>query len=285
MVKLIINSSNVGFASGNNIGYSHSKGKYIVLLNNDTVVPANYLVDFYKAFQEIPNLGIAQSKIVLMENSDILDSCGSFWSISTWQHYLGNGKPSNLPMYKIPQPVFSVKGASVMVDRKVIQKIGLFDDNFWCYYEETDFCHRAWLVGLESWYWPLTSVRHSVGATSNTFPNSYIQFHNYKNKLKSILKNLEISTLLYELPIFIIWSIGICGMWLCLGKFDNFFALIKSYLWNIKRLPQTWTERQAIQKLRIKSDREIFKLVKKEPKPMYYYYLLIGRLDLYSDNK
>ena len=282
-IKLVTNSQNLGFASGNNIGAKHSKGEYLVLLNNDTQVPKNYLSKFYEAFTAIPNLAIAQSKIILMEDHKLLDSCGSFWTISTNQYYIGNKKSSLLPIYQTPQPVFSVKGASVMIKKDVVNKIGLLDDDFWCYYEETDFCHRAWIAGYECWYWPKTYVYHAMGGTSLTFPNSHIQFHNLKNKLLSLLKNFEVLTIFYELPIFLFLNLILAMIWLCQGKFNHFTAFLKAVFWNLIHFKSTFKKRLLIQQTRAKSDSNIFSIVKKEPRLSYYYYLFINRLDLYAD--
>ncbi len=282
-VKIVINSSNLGFATGNNIGASIALGDYLVLLNNDTRVPPDYLTNFHEAFAAIPNLAIAQSQIILMAKSRVIDSCGSFWTLSTNQYYFGNGKSSLLSIYQTSRPVFSVKGASVMIKKDVINKTGLFDDDFWCYYEETDFCHRAWIAGYECWYWPNTYVHHALGSTSLTFPNSLIQYHNFKNKLNSLLKNLEIKTLIYELPIFLILNLLVSIFWLFQRKPKHFLAMCQSLLWNIKEFPHTLSKRILIQAHRVRTDGEIFKIVKKEPRISYFYYLFKNRLDLYDD--
>lgn len=282
-VKVITNSSNLGFATGNNIGAKHSKGEYLVLLNNDTQVPKNYLSKFYEAFTTIPNLAIAQSKIILMDDHKLLDSCGSFWTVSTYQYYLGNRKSPHFSIYQTPQPVFSVKGASVMIKKEVINRIDLFDDDFWCYYEETDFCHRAWIAGYECWYWPKTYIYHAMGGTSLTFPNSHIQFHNLKNKLLSLLKNFEVITVLYELPTFLFINLMLAVIWLCQGKFNHFITFPKAVFWNLTHFRSTFKKRLLIQQTRTKSDLSIFSVIKKEPHLSYYYYLFINRLDLYAD--
>lgn len=63
---------------GNNRGYKVSKGKYILLLNNDTWVGPEFIQKFMKAFDQIPNIGSVQPKLVLMDHPEKLDSVGSY---------------------------------------------------------------------------------------------------------------------------------------------------------------------------------------------------------------
>ncbi|HUQ85182.1 MAG TPA: glycosyltransferase family 2 protein [Candidatus Limnocylindrales bacterium] len=276
--KIINNKENIGFAGGNNIGYKHTKGQYILLLNNDTTVEKDFLKNFVKAFDEIPNLGSVQSKIVLMNVANKLDVVGSYWTGSSFLYYYGYGKNASATKYNKSMPFFSNKGASMLIKREVIEKVGLFDDDFWCYYEETDFCHRVWLAGYECWYYPKAVAHHAMGGTSLAFDNSYIQFHNFKNKLLSFLKNFEKKSLMSIIPIYLIINIFLSFTWLLQGKFKHFLALYKSLWWNVIHLRRTLRKRKIIQSHRIISDQAIFKKTKINPKIAYYYFLMKGDL-------
>jgi GT2 family glycosyltransferase len=237
-------------------------------------VPENYLEKFIKAFDEIPNLGSAQSKIILMNDLTKLDTCGSYWTGSSFLYHYGYGKNQTLEKYNKVMPFFSNKGASMMIRRDVVDKIGLFDDDFWCYYEETDFCHRLWLSGYESWYYPKAVCYHAMCGTSLVVDNSYIQFHNFKNKLLSFLKNFGAITLVKILPIYIFLNVGLSLKWLIQGKMKHFFAPYKAIWWNLVHLRSTFNKRKIIQSRRKKTDQEIFRIVKKNPRLRYYYSLL-----------
>lgn len=282
-VKVIETDKNLGFAGGNNEGFKHAKGEYMLLLNNDTYVEQNFLELFLKAYDEIPNLGIAQSKLELTNNRG-LDTCGGLWTDTSFLYYIGNFKDPKLETYNKAFPVFTCKGASVLIKKEVIEKIGLFDEDFWNYYEETDFCHRAWLAGYECWYYPRAVCYHEMGGTSLTFKNDVIQFHNFKNKLCSYLKNLESVSLLKTIPVFFVINIGISGIWVLQGKYKHAFALYKSIFWNIYHLPSTYRKRKEIQHIRTISDRKIWQKVKKNPKLSYYKYLFYDDLGKYNDN-
>jgi len=281
-VRVIRSIINLGFAGGNNLGYRSCLGKYILLLNNDTWAPKDYLEQFAKAFEEIPNLGSVQSKIVLMSDQNKLDVCGSYWSDSSFLYHYGYGQGQSLEKYNKTIPFFSNKGASMMFRKDIIDKIGLFDEDFWSYYEDTDLCHRIWLAGYECWYFPEAVLYHAMGGTALTFHNSYIQFHNFKNKFLSFLKNFEVWTLIKILPVYLILNIFLSIFWLLQGKWKHFFALYQAIWWNILHFLQTIKKRRIIQSFRKKTDAEIFKVVKKNPKFKYYYYLLAG-LEKYEE--
>lgn len=282
-VIFVQTGSNLGFAGGNNAALPYAKGKYLILLNNDTWVESDYVEKFTNAFQEIPNLGAAQSKIVLMENQDKLDACGAYWSHSSFLYHYGYAKNSLDSKYNRKFKVFSNKGASMIVRHDLVRTLGLFDEKFWCYYEETDFCHRVWLSGYECWYYPVPVAHHALGGTSINFKNTYVQSHNLKNKIRSYIKNLEKKNLFLVLPVFLILNLGLSLFGAFSGKgFGSIQALFKAIYWNFSNGKETLLERKSIQKMRKVSDKEIFKIARKEPDLAYYYYLLTG-LEKYED--
>ncbi len=273
-VGVVKNDTNAGFAGGNILGLKHAKGNYILLLNNDVWVTEHYLEEFMKAFEEIPSAASIQSKIILMNDTERLDVCGSYWTDSCFLYHYGFGQYQGLEKYNKPMPFFSNKGSSMMIKKEMIDRVGFFDEDFWSYYEETDLCNRIWLAGGECWYWPKAVMYHAMGGTSLKFDNSFIQFHNFKNKLLSFLKNYEIITLLTVAPGFLLLNVPLSFFWLMQGKWRHFLALYKAIGWNVVYLGTTLKKRKLVQALRKKSDAEISKQVKKNPSLSYYYYLL-----------
>lgn len=281
-VKIVQNTTNRGFAGGNNDGVKVAKGEYILLLNTDTRVKKDFLKNFIKAFDEIPHLGCAQSKLLLMDKPEKTDLVGAYWTDSSFLYYYGYEKDAKLPKYNTPMPFFSNKGASVLIRKDLIDKYGLFDDDFWLYYEETDFCHRLWLMGYECWYWPMAVCYHAGGGTTLRFDNSLIQFHNFKNKLMSFLKNFEAKNLLTIVSTFLFLNVLLSIFWLLKGKWKHSLTLYRAIGWNIIHLPSTLEKRNVIQKMRKVSDSKIFSKIKKNPK-LKYYYALVNNLATYEE--
>jgi len=283
-IKKILNKENLGFAGGNNVGVREALGEYVLLLNNDTRVEKNFLRNFVKAFDEIPNLGCVQPKIVLMKDSNIIDSCGSYLTDTSFLYHYGYDKNQSSETYNRPFPIFSVKGVAILTKKEIIEKIGLFDDDFWCYYEETDFCNRLWLAGYECWYYPKAKIYHAAGGTTLAyFDNSYIQFQNFKNKLLSFIKNFEVLTLMRFIPTYFLINFFLGMFFLITLKPKYFISLLKAFLWNAVNLKSTLDKRRHIQILRKMTDRKIFDKVKRNPNLSYYYYQQFGKLGFYSD--
>jgi GT2 family glycosyltransferase len=282
-VKVIKNKDNSGYAEGNNIGFRNSRGEYVLVMNNDTLLKEDLIENMLRAFEEIPNLGVVQPMVKLMNDREKLDACGSFWTNTGFNYHYGIYKRADLPLYNQGFPVYGVKGMCMMVPRHVIDEVGLFDPDFWCYFEETDFCHRLWLSGYECWYYPKTFIYHHMGGTSSKKPSSLIQFHSFKNRLCSYLKNLGPLEMTKVLPVYlfmnVVWSLAF------LTRFDteNFLVVYRALWWNVVHFPETMKKRRYIQSvLRRKADGEIFRKVRRNPRWSYYLYLLKG-LEKYID--
>jgi len=256
--KIVENNQNFGFAKGNNLGYEVSSGDYILLLNNDTRLDKEYLKNFIKVFDELPNCGVAQSKLLLMSVNSMIDSAGSFWTGSTFLNHFGHGKKDSLE-YDSSYQVFSAKGASFLVRREVIEHIGLFDVEFWCYYEETDFCHRAWLAGYEVWYYPKAVCYHNLGSTSSLLRRDKVMFHNLKNKYISFIKNFEFRNMVRYILIYSCILNFYLVLMLFKGRLKIVWSILRSQVYVIRNFESIWRKRQQIQRLRKVSDREILK--------------------------
>lgn len=244
-VKIISNVKNLGFAEGNNIGFKNSKGKYILLLNTDTTVEKDFLTPLLKEINN-PKIGIVQPKILLMDDPTRLDAVGSFFTNTGFLfHYGLYEKGDN---YNAKMMIYSAKGACMLIKREVIEKIGLFDDDFFAYFEETDFCHRVWLAGYEVWYVPESSIYHKGGATSQNFDYYFIQYHSTKNRICSYIKNLGTTEIIKVIPLHLLMVIVISFIYFLYGKPKLATALQRSIYWNIVNLPNTLQKRKHIQR-------------------------------------
>lgn len=276
-VVVVESDRNVGFAGGNNLGLGKARGDYILLLNNDTVVEKELLANLLTAFESIPSLGSVQPKIVSMENPDKLEPCGMFWTKSSFLYFFGDGEDESLSEYNKPVPVFANNGAAMLIRKDVIIEIGLFTDDYWCYYEDADLGNRMWLAGYECWYYPCATVYHARGNTARSFDSGEIQYHYLKNKLMSILSNLEIRSLLAVLPPFLLMNTLLAIIRLLKGQFGISFALVRAICFTLQRIPQIVSNRKRVKQIRRVPDREIFRRTRKNPGAGYYYRLLLGR--------
>ncbi len=284
--KVVVNEKNLGFAQANNIGYSQASGEYILFLNNDTQVTNNFLTSLVKAMEADKSIGIAQSKILLMDDKNMLDSVGAFLTHSGFLYHYGIAKKDQKRYHKQIK-VFSAKGACMLARRDVLEKVlvnnEVFDSDFFAYFEETDLCHRVWLAGLTVQFVPESVIYHKMGGTSTGMNNAFIQFHSFKNRINTYLKNLSLAQLLVFLPVHFIFIQVFAMISLVSLKISTFWAIQRACFWNVLSLKNTLQKRRHVQsQIRNVKDKQYLDFVLKNPRPKYYFYLLIG-LDKYRD--
>jgi GT2 family glycosyltransferase len=146
--RLIIlkSPSNLGFSAGNNFGFSYTKGKYIVFLNSDTTVDANWLNSLVDVMETDSTIGLAQSLILSIDGKKIGDA-GWLWSdYLLFLHPVANGREANSKF----TPVFEVSfasGCSLIARRTLLLKIGLFDSKIPFNYDDVLLSFKTWLAG------------------------------------------------------------------------------------------------------------------------------------------
>lgn len=267
-IILIENKTNVGFAEGNNQAYEASHGEYILTLNADTTFDKWMIAGLVNFMKSHLAAGVMQPKLVFMFDHKKLDNVGAFQTWSGIPYYFGLYKNADDPKYSQDLLVYTVKGACLFTRRKVIEKIGLFDSAMFAYFEETDFCHRAWIAGWECWYTPKIVVNHFVGSTLGHRDSFDFIYYSFRNRLKSYLKNFGVDTLIILLPLHILALFGM----ILIGK--NSSAIFKAIRFNINSLREILEERRHIQSYRKVSDDKLRRIWFKNPRIDYYYYLM-----------
>ncbi len=255
--KVIENDKNVGFALANNQGAKIAKGKYILLLNNDTKVTSSFLSKLVARIEQDTTIGVVQPKIFMMDKKGYLDNAGSFLTRIGFLSHWGFGKKDSKE-FQDEREIFSAKGACMLIRHEVIEKVGLFDPDFISYFEESDFCWRVWLAGWKILFVPSAKIYHKVGFTIRRLDVSKINFDYYKNRICSLIKNLEIINLITIGLVHCFISIGIACVFFIIGQPKSSRMIFAALIWNIRNLPQTLKKRQKISELRKVSDSELF---------------------------
>lgn len=273
---LIKNKENYGFAKGNNIGFHASSGKYILFLNNDTVVNPNFLEPLVEDCGNDPKIGCIQPQIRLMENKSFLDQVGSYISFVGFLYHYGYRKKYSAETYGKKREIFSAKGACILFPRKVLDRVGLFDEDFFIFFEETDLCFRVWLSGHKVVYEPKSLIYHVAGGdtrSSDKFKYERRIYLIFRNTNCSYLKNFGTYNFITIYPFFIIAQICLFIFFLIQLRFNLLRAIIKAYWWNIINVKNTLTKRRHVQNnIRKVSDRDLNKFIKLTPRLSYYYY-------------
>jgi len=178
-ISVVAAPRNGGFAYGNNLGIqslvSNRPPDYIYLLNPDTKIRRGAIRTLVSFLETHPDVGIAGSSFETADGVEwpiafrfpslVTEICeGISWGIIT--RALGNRPCARQMKMDRPEPVDWICGASMMIRPAVFDAIGGMDENYFLYYEETDFCHRARLAGYPTWYVPESRVMHIGGQST-----------------------------------------------------------------------------------------------------------------------
>lgn len=182
-INYVRNEENLGYIRSCNKGARLAQGKYIYLLNNDTLVQKNSIEALYNTFKRLPNTGLAGSKLIysdyrLQEAGGIVWRDGSAWNF-------GRFKPASKPSYNYLRPVDYCSAASVLIPRELFIDLGGFDEDFIpAYYEDTDLAFRIRAHGYDVIYQPESVVIHYEGTTNGLGRNGGIKSYQYANQKK-----------------------------------------------------------------------------------------------------
>ncbi|OGM30579.1 hypothetical protein A2630_02300 [Candidatus Woesebacteria bacterium RIFCSPHIGHO2_01_FULL_44_10] len=258
----IRNKENLGFAAANNQGVKNAKGRYVLLLNNDTKVKSDFLTKLVARIEKDESIGVIQPKILIMDKPTHLDSVGSFLTRTGFlQHYGYLARDAR--EYSREMPIFSAKGACMLVRREVIEKVGLFDEAYVSYLEETDFCWRVWLAGWKILYYPEAQILHKVGMTSKRLNQIAVNYHSFKNRLATLFKNLSGFDLILIGGTHLVIILILSFYYLARFRFREVVMIWRALFWNLSHLSDLLAKRSAAQKLRKVSDRELFRVILK----------------------
>jgi len=164
---LIKNDKNYGFAKGNNIGMEFALNvldpNYLVLLNNDTAVDKDFLVEMINAAEADPEIGMVGSKILKYDNPQIIDSAGHLLKMGRIIDR-GHEEPDK-GQYDKAENVIGVIAAACLYKKEMLHEIGLFDETFFTVYEDAEFSLRSHKNDWIARYVPSSIVYHKRGKT------------------------------------------------------------------------------------------------------------------------
>lgn len=183
---LLRSKINLGFAGGNNLGIHKAKGKYVLLLNSDTIINSKVLQKMVDWMDNNPKVGISTCSL-LNEDGSIQGTGGYFpslFKVFAWMSFIDDIpfldtiiKPFHPMHSKSPYKGFGfygqtreldwVTGAFMLTRREVFDNVGLLDEDYFMYVEDVDFAYRAKKSGWKVAYLPKFEITHLGGKSSN----------------------------------------------------------------------------------------------------------------------
>jgi N-acetylglucosaminyl-diphospho-decaprenol L-rhamnosyltransferase len=174
-VEVIALSENAGFAAATNRAIERSHNPYFLALNPDTRMRPGVLDTLLRLMDDDPTIGICGCRLERENGTFDHAARRSFPTVvGALAHFGGVGRhrgaPPALSQYRAPEvtrgPVDAVSGAFMLIRRRVLDEIGLFDEGYWMYMEDLDLCYRAAGAGWVTWYEPSVTVTHVKGGAS-----------------------------------------------------------------------------------------------------------------------
>jgi GT2 family glycosyltransferase len=211
-VHVVENGRNLGFAGGNNAGlrYAFDHGaQWAVLVNNDAVLAPTAIDRLRAAAVEHPAAGMLAGKVFFDEPPDRIWFAGQRF----WPAFGYSGRPRGYgrrdgPRYRRPYRTDRAAGAFMAASRRVVDAVGLLDDDLFAYVEDVDWCRRARAAGFEIWFVPDALAWHRVSAsTGGERASTHALYYGVRNTIAVSERHLPLPRPLRELRRWLILAV------------------------------------------------------------------------------
>jgi GT2 family glycosyltransferase len=187
-VELLASEENLGFSAANNLAIRRGAAPYVLALNPDTRTTEGALDHMLELMESNPKIGISSCRLELPDGTFDHAARRSFPTpLGALAHFARVGRwekaPARLSQYRAPAvesgPVDAVNGAFMLIRRKALDEVGLFDEGYWMYMEDLDLCYRFAQAGWVTWYEPAAAVIHIKAGSSGQYrsPRLNYAFH------------------------------------------------------------------------------------------------------------
>jgi len=249
-VRIIENSENLGFGAANNQAFAVMKGRYALLLNTDTVLTENSVHELFAFMENHDEAAMAGGQLLNRDGSR-QNSIANFPTVLTLlantsllEYLFPRRFPSKRYNHKEPLEVESVIGACMLVRKKAINEVGMFDERYFFFFEETDWACQMRAAGWKIYHLPSALIYHLQGQSVGRNVRSRIEFYRsrYKffNKWKGRSYNVAVSLVAF-IRLIVNWLLtsvgGILTAGMNKGIRDKWVVYSRLILWHLKGCP------------------------------------------------
>jgi GT2 family glycosyltransferase len=244
-IELVIHQKNLGFAAGVNAGIKRAianNSDYVALFNNDAVAEKDWLQNLTKVMEQNDKTGIVTCKFLDIK-AEYLDSTGDQYTTWGLPYPRGRGELAS-NKYDEQTEIFAASGGASLYRISMLKQIGLFDEDFFAYYEDVDISFRAQLAGWKVIYAPKAVAYHQIGATSSKI-KGFTTYQTIKNLPMLLWKNVPTPLLATVVPRFYLAYFSFILSALCRGQI---WPALKGFLAILLLIPKTILKRYYIQR-------------------------------------
>ena len=231
--RVLRSETNLGFTGGNNWGIRQSKGDFVFIVNNDTEVTPDLLNELLEPFFHDSTIGVTCPKIRYHSHPDLIQYAG-FNPINVYTGRttsVGNGEIDK-GQYDTPGYTHGAHGCAMMVKREVIDKVGMFPEKFFIYYEEWDWSARIIKAGYKIYYQPKALIFHKESVTMGKQSAVKVYYHT-RNRILFMRRNTNTPQFLTFMAFFILFTAPKATLKFAVNRqFQHLKSFVKGTVWN-----------------------------------------------------
>lgn len=181
--KFIYSAQNLGFAGGNNLAFPHASGEYVLLLNNDTEVPPDFLQPMVAMMEADRRIGVVSPKLFFYDQPDTLQYAGTtlIHPITSRGRKFGYGEVDQ-GQHDQAREIGYANGACMLIRRKLLEQLDYLREDYFLYYEEHDLTERMRQTGFRIMFQPESHIYHKVSASTGAL-SPLKAFYLHRNRL------------------------------------------------------------------------------------------------------
>jgi len=253
VIRLIENKENLGYCEGNNVGMRHANGDFMAILNPDTLVDPNWLIELVFAWQKNGE-GLYQPKFLTTTDHKILMSTGNMIQMFGFGYSRGKGEVDRGTFEELEQIGYA-SGTCLFTSAKILNKLGMFDSFLFAYHDDLDLGWRAALQGIKSYYVPKSVVYHPPEGFSFKW-SSYKFYLLERNRQYCLLTHYSRTTFYKMLPALLLVEFAVFFFYWRKGFLKLKIKASLDILKNHKHIQKRYREIQSGRKL---NDNEIIR--------------------------
>lgn len=245
LVRLLAQDKNLGFARANNLAIeaASAESEWIALLNPDAFAAPSWLEALLAAAQANSDVSFFGSKLLTATDAAVLDGAGDAYHVSGLVWRMGHGAlASSFPEEECE--VFSPCAAAAMYKRNVLQEVGGFDEDFFCYVEDVDLGFRLRLAGHRCLYIPSSVALHVGSGTTGGQHSDFALYHGHRNLVWTYLKNMPGALFWVFLPLHLVMNLVALVVFGWRGQGKVMFRAKRDA---VLGLPRMWAKRRQLQ--------------------------------------
>ena len=261
-IKLYKTEKNLGYSGGCNFGAKHSKGKYILFLNNDTIHSRNFIEPLIEFLENNDNVSSVQPKIKNYYDKKYFDYAGASGGFIDYLVYpFCRGRifktiEEDINQYDDIHQVFWTSGTAFITRKKIFDLLLGFDEKLFCHMEEIDYCWKNYLIGCDNYVIPQSVIFHK-GAQSLNYDSYYKKYLNHRNSMILLLTNFQLYRSIKYFCIRLILEILSSIYELFKLKPMHFLIHYRSFIYLVFNFTYLFKRRKFIRKIRKVNDSKI----------------------------